>query len=269
MTAPGPRYGVQLGMNGFGPFGWWPEEDLPRVLAVVRDTGFDGVEMMTNLLAQGDAAVNRALRDAGLTAAAVHVFLNEVAEPGALDRLLDTLQVLDCDRLIASAANNRTRANFERLAATLDELGDACRRRGMAMLFHPHHAEFEPVRDQPGIRGVELLRQLCDPGLVRWNVDFYWAYRGGADPVEVARRFAPVSGYYHVRDGDQRHGALLGEGDLDVPGYLRAVADAGLDGTWLVYEDPDPKLPPTELCRRTLDYVRTAVASAPGPRAGS
>ena len=264
MTAAGPRYGVQLGMNGYGPFGWWPEEDLPRVLAVVRDTGFDGVEMMTDVLAPGDAAVRRALEDAGLAAAAVHVFLHEVETAGALERLLDTVEVLGSGRLIASAANNRTRADFERLATTLDGLGGACRPRGIHLLFHPHHAEFRPVRDDEGVRGVELLRERCDPDLVGWNVDFYWAYRGGADPVDVARRFGPVSGYYHVRDGDERHSALLGEGELDVPGYLRAVAEVGLDGAWLVYEDPEPKLPPSALCRRTLDYIRAAVTPGEG-----
>lgn len=251
------RMGVQLGINGYGPFGRWPEEDLVAVLRVIERTGYDGAEFMTNVFGQGVEPVAAAFAAVPIEPIALHVFENEVATDEDLAVQLDRLTELDCDRLIVSAENNRSRADFQRLAVSLTRIGEAGAECGIRAYFHPHHAEYRVVADADDARGVDILRDECDPRWLSFNIDVYWAHLGEQDPVAVVRDFGPRSGYYHIRDGRPRYSSPLGQGEVDVAGCLKelAAAHGADDDLTLVYEDSSPELPPTALCRAAHEYM--------------
>jgi sugar phosphate isomerase/epimerase len=251
-------------MNGRGPFGWWPEEDLGTVLSIVRKTGYDGAEIMTNVLTANSAPeIRDRFGAADLSVAAVHVFTEEVASDEALSGILDRVTGVACDRLIVSTGGNRTEEDFRRLAQGLNNMAQRAADRGVALLFHPHQGEFRRIADGDGLRGVDIVAAQTDPDLVGFNVDFFWAYVGETDPVAAVEEFGPRGGYFHVRDGDGRHSSRFGTGHIDVRACLAAVPE---DCRWLVYEDPDPSLPPTALCRTSREYIREHTAPAAARR---
>jgi hydroxypyruvate isomerase len=59
-------------------------------------------------------------------------------------------------------------------------------------------------------------------------LDAYHMLRSGRDPAEEARRFGDALGHVHVADSPGR--GAPGTGDLDLPAFLIALAEAGYDG---------------------------------------
>ncbi len=248
--------GVQLGVNGVGPFGRRPEEDLPGVLAILADLGYDGAETHASAWYGGPAAVKDAFASAGLELAALHVFEAEAAAPDPRARLLGDLAAAGCPRIILTSHDKRTTQDFVLLAETLSSLAADASEHSISTYYHLHDFDFWPLLDQPRKRGVDLLRDRTDGALVSFNLDIYWAHVGGADPVELVRELARRCDYYHIRDGDALRSSPLGLGEVPVAQSLEAIAERGSATKWLVYEDPKPRLPPTALCRAAMDYLR-------------
>lgn len=83
--------------------------------------------------------------------------------------------------------------------------------------------------------------------------------RSGENPVEAVQRFGKRVYAVHLKDvKDRTRYTLLGQGDLDLVGFLRALRRSGFKGCLaLEYEEnPDDPLPDLRAC---LDAVRTAL----------
>ena len=77
------------------------------------------------------------------------------------------------------------------------------------------------------------LRDRIDHERVRCNVDAGHHFCAGEEPAEAVERLEPYAGHYHVEDipEDRRHEhTQLGEGAMDVDGFLSAVESTGYDG---------------------------------------
>jgi sugar phosphate isomerase/epimerase len=245
MSSP-PLLGVQLGIYGYGPFGRQPEEDLAAVLGVLRSTGYDGAEIMTNVLQRGTDAIRAAFEDQGLKVAALHVFAEDIGDSSKTNNLLDVTLGIDCDRLIISSVVSADFAFYREMAARLNEVGACCTDQGLSLYYHPHSAEYQKFPNDSNVRGIDFLWHETDASLVKFNIDTYWAYRGGASPVQVINDFASRCDYYHIKDGDAVENCPLGEGKVGISDCLKALKDHW--PAWIVYEDANPKLPPNELC---------------------
>lgn len=106
--------------------------------------------------------------------------------PLELDRLP---QVLDFHQQIG---NSRIGCDIEfypygdvdyvkRRAEFMNQVGALCAGRGMEFYYHNHFQEFQRFGDSTV---YELLLTHTDPQLVKFEMDTFWAYRGGADPLE-------------------------------------------------------------------------------------
>ena len=263
------RLGVQLGVHGVGPFGRRPEEDLPGVLAIVAGTGYDGVEFHPNVAYAGPAAIAGWLADAGLEAAGLHVFDDEVSDAASRGHLLELAVAAGCERLILTAHTllrsppGRTGAEaepsadqFGQVAELLGQLGEAAAAAGLAASYHPHEIDFRPVKDAAG-RGLDvILRHI--PASVSIVVDTYWAHLGGADPAKTLADLGERANNVHARDGKGRKTCPLGTGEVPLEPALRLLAGPGHRVSWLVYEDATPALPPTALCLSARRFLATA-----------
>lgn len=69
----------------------------------------------------------------------------------------------------------------KRRAEFMNAIGRLCAERGMEFYYHNHFQEFQRFGD---VTVYELLLSHTDPDLVKFEMDTYWAYRGGADPLE-------------------------------------------------------------------------------------
>lgn len=79
---------------------------------------------------------------------------------------------------------------------------------------------------------LELVDRV-DSDRVRCNFDAGHFYCVGEDPAALVERLAPYTDHYHLEDipADRTHEhTQLGDGAMDIDGFLSAVADTGYDG---------------------------------------
>jgi sugar phosphate isomerase/epimerase len=76
-------------------------------------------------------------------------------------------------------------------------VGELARERGMRFYYHNHFQEFQRFGDD---YVYDLILGNTDPELVKLEIDTYWMYRGGQDPVEWMKKCAGRVILVHQKD---------------------------------------------------------------------
>lgn len=84
-----------------------------------------------------------------------------------------------------------------RRAELFNRVGELCAERGMRFYYHNHFQEFQLVN---GATVYETVLDHTDPSLVFIEMDTYWMYRGGQDPIEWMTRYADRVILLHQKD---------------------------------------------------------------------
>jgi sugar phosphate isomerase/epimerase len=84
-----------------------------------------------------------------------------------------------------------------RRCETFNQVGELARSRGMRFYYHNHYQEFQRIGDA---YVYDLILENTDPALVFLELDTYWVYRGGQDPIDWMNRFADRVILLHQKD---------------------------------------------------------------------
>ncbi len=87
-----------------------------------------------------------------------------------------------------------------RRAEVFNQIGELARSHGMRFYYHNHFQEFQRCGDQ---YVYETILENTDPDLVKIEMDTYWMYRGGQDPLEWMERYADRIILLHQKDFPQ------------------------------------------------------------------
>jgi len=263
---------VQAGYEGteLGPYGFLPAEPA-RLKAELSRRGLALVGAFVPLpLAtpeRHEAGFQEAMKTADLLAksAARFVVLADEMSPA---RMAVAGRVTANDGL--------TSAQWNGAAKLLMRTAEECTRRGLRAVFHHHVGTFVETPDE-----VERLCALTDPELVGICLDTGHYHYGGGDAVEAVERYGKRIRHLHFKDvrpaalasaRQEKLGFLdavrrgvfceLGEGMVDLPKVVRALAENGFDGWAVVEQDVDvtqPDVRPLESARRSRQYLRETI----------
>jgi sugar phosphate isomerase/epimerase len=84
-----------------------------------------------------------------------------------------------------------------RRAELFNTVGELARERGMRFYYHNHFQEFQRFGDD---YVYDLILENTDPDLVKLEIDTYWMYRGGQDPIEWLKKCADRVILVHQKD---------------------------------------------------------------------
>jgi inosose dehydratase len=146
-------------------------------------------------------------------------------------------------------------------AARVQRAADACREAGLEAAFHHHLGTDVETSEE-----VERLLELTDVGIC---LDTGHLWLAGGDPMEALRAWAGRITQVHIKDARRdlhaqaraeeadlteliRRGGFcaLGQGDLDLAAFTRALKEGGYTG-WVVIEQDAPAT------GQDLDVIRT------------
>lgn len=270
------------------------------VLDAVRAAGYDGIDLGPPgyLGREGDLRARLELHELAL-AGGYHAM--PFSEPGLMNGSLEGLSLLldifdgvsrgastpprptlaDAGSDARRAAPGRVHGNpslrldaagWTRLAEGVARAATLCRERGYQPAFHHHGASYVETPEE-----IDELLARTDVGLC---LDTGHLVIGGGDPLHALARWGSRVNQVHLKDvrravidrvvGAQgrmmdfwREGAFcpLGEGDLDLDAFLRALKEWQFQG-WLVVEQdmlPRRDEPPDRAARdqqRNRDFLR-------------
>ncbi|MFJ7057692.1 sugar phosphate isomerase/epimerase family protein [Streptomyces microflavus] len=126
-------------------------------------------------------------------------------------------------------------AGYREVAGQFNRAGLAARESGLKLLYHNHGGDHEVV---DGVSLYDILVAETDPELVGFELDLYWAAKGGSSaPGELFVRHPGRFPALHVKDmapnGDF---ADVGSGVLDFPKMFDTARRGGVR-QWLVEHD--------------------------------
>jgi sugar phosphate isomerase/epimerase len=200
--------------------------------------------------AMSAAELKRHLDRLGLRVVSLHASVNEQTD---WDRLLAFNQELGSSSIIVPITFYTDRASVLAYAETLNRYGEICRKQGIDFQYHNHFQEFQVIG---GHTIMDLLLEHTDKNLVKFELDTYWAARGGVDPVAWLRKLGDRCDIVHQKDipttaqplnwfdhfGHDTHITLqmmyetqspeqfteTGEGTMDLPALIATMRQTGV-----------------------------------------
>lgn len=268
-----------------------------RVMDEIAEAGYSGTELgpwgfyptdsesLRQELARRRLQLASAFVPVDLTRPANHeAALAEVMKVADLLQKLGTTEVILADPMRparylvagrAGPADELSAEGWNAMAAGLGWIGRALRERGMRAVYHHHAATYVETEAE-----INRLLERTDPDLVGLCLDTGHAAIGGADPVDLLRRWGNRVGYVHLKDVNPtalqmarqqkldyeagvRAGVFcpLGQGLVDFRRVFDLLLGTGYDG-WLIVEQdvitPEPGAAgptPLEAARQSRAFI--------------
>lgn len=114
---------------------------------------------------------------------------------------------------------------LNKLVKIINEYQPKFEAEGMKLHFHNHENEFKPNND-----GTVPFEVLKNETKVLFEVDTFWVFYAGLDPVEFLKENRDRIELVHIKDGllDRREGKPLGQGKAPVKDCVNAALELGL-----------------------------------------
>jgi sugar phosphate isomerase/epimerase len=226
------------------------DTSVPATLEMVARVGYKEVEFAGYFGAR-PSQLRRWLDDLGLAAPAAHVPLLD----GNLNEIFDAAAELGHRYLVQASLPLTQRwsaGSFQRVALSLNQSGEAARKRDLFVAYHNHDFEFRPIG---GIVPYDVILGETDPALVWMEVDFYWMAKAGRDPLRYFAAHPHRFRLCHLKDIDARgHMTEVGRGRLDFQQILGQRDKAGLRHFFVEHDHPRN---PLASIRDSYNHLRT------------
>lgn len=224
-------------------------QDFVGVLRQVADMGYVGVEM-AGLHGMCPVEVKKVLDDLGLKVTSAHMEMPNAENVG---RLVEECRALGITRLISGFGPDQlsTTAGCLAAAETLNAAASALEGSGIALGFHNHYWEFQPV---DGRFPEDILLENCPN--VFCQIDVYWAAVGGVDPAQAVAERKTRTPLLHIKDGmiePKMPMTAIGAGRLDFPAIIAAADPAVLE--WLIVELDTCEGSMLDAVQQSYDYL--------------
>lgn len=231
------------------------KDNIPAALDLAKSYGVKEVEAYAIPgITIEDLA--KELKSRGLSAVSMHTgygdLERDVAEAIRNAKILGAKFIV-CPYPKLDASSQFTEVIAREMAANFNTWGEACRKEGIRLGFHPHGLEFRPLGGAGSDTVFDVLVRETKPELVSFQMDVFWVFHAGQDPVKLLAKHPGRWVTMHIKD--MRKGALtgihtgttaatdkvtVGTGQMDWPAILRAGQKAGLKHYFLEDETPAP-----------------------------
>ncbi|MCS7238852.1 MAG: sugar phosphate isomerase/epimerase [Thermoguttaceae bacterium] len=228
------------------------KKDLPRVLAAVREAGYEGVEF-AGYYGHSAGAIRKMLDNEGLTCCGSHVAW-ELLQPEQLEATVEFNQAIGNKYLICPYLAPQLLMPKEKAIDTakrFNELAEKVAEKGMLVGYHAHAHDFKKVN---GETAWEVFFSYTKPEVVM-QMDVGNCLAGGGDPYAMIEMFPGRSKTIHLKEFGGPSGAVIGEGEVDW-GKVFGLCETVGGTEWYIVEQESYRFPPLEAIRRCRENLK-------------
>jgi sugar phosphate isomerase/epimerase len=201
------------------------EKDFDGTIASIAALGYKELEF-AGYYKRTPPQIKEILARNGLTSPSAHVDYPSLGEN--FPAVLEAARTIGHRFLVNPWVDESIRKepdSWKRIAETLNRAGERAKQAGIQFAYHNHHFEFAPV---DGKLPFDTLLELCDPSLVKIELDLCWITAAGKDPVEYFKRYPGRFPLVHVKGLAKKP-----EGGASTPidRVLPDITDVGVNDT--------------------------------------
>ena len=174
------------------------KEDFDGTVAKVASIGYKEVEF-AGYFGHTPQQVRAVLEKNGITSPSCHVDYKVLA-PDQWPAQIESAKIIGQSYIVnpwIPEELRKTDDDWKRASETFNRAGEASKKAGIQFAYHNHWFEFLPVN---GKRPYDMLLEMCDPNLVKMELDLCWITVGGADPLDYFNRYPGRFPLVHVKD---------------------------------------------------------------------
>ena len=192
------------------------QSDMRGALLSVARQGYSFVEF-AGFFGLGAREIASMLAGAGLRVSGTHTGLAELKEN--TEETIAYHKAIGNKRIYVPYAELNTQEKIDAFISDMAALQPRFEKEGIRLGYHNHDMEFKPNND-----GSVSMEQLFYRTSLDLEIDTFWAYAAGIDPVAVLKRFAGRIPVIHIKDGFEDHkGMPLGQGTAPVTAVYEAA----------------------------------------------
>ena len=232
------------------------KEDMENALKSVADMGYQYIEFAG--FADHSAEEIKAMLDKyGLKCSGTHTNLAAIT-PYEIWKTIEYHKAIGCDYLIFPSMPMGTEEELEWAIATINYAQPRLKEHGITLAFHNHSGEF--VKTSYGKLVHEELQKRTS---IEFEIDTFWAFNAGLDPVQLITDLKDRIRVIHLKDGFKQVGDVrakgmsLGSGEAPVA----AVRERALELGFLMVVESETQDPtgPAEV-ERCINYLKALEA---------
>ena len=223
------------------------EKDIELAMRETAQMGYAFVEF-AGFQGKTPEEIKALLDKYNLTASGTHTGVDQLSDE-KFDETVAAHKTIGCDNIIIPGTDISTKENVDAFIERVNVLVPRLKKEGIKLHYHNHSSEFEPNKD--GVVAEYELYNRTDIGL---EIDTYWAWNAGKDPIAVLNDMKERISVIHLKDGIKGgKGRSLGQGEVDVAKVRKAAIDLGFT---IVVESET--LDPTGLeeVKRCIDFLK-------------
>ena len=195
--------------------------DLEGTLKKVAEIGYRYVEF-AGFFGHSAEEVKAMLDRYGLIVSGTHSGLGDLDADFA--GTVKYHKIIGNTNYIVPGAPTWTAAELDETIEKLNKYQPMLEAEGIRLAYHNHDGEFKPNADGQ-IPHEEMERRTN----IDFQIDTFWAFVAGKDPVEVITRLKDRVHVIHLKDGLRNgHGYALGEGEAPVAAVRAKAIELGM-----------------------------------------
>ncbi len=193
-------------------------KDMEGALKALAEMGYRNVEF-AGFFGIPAEKIKAMLDRYGLKVSGTHTGWQEIADH--YEETLTYHKAIGNTRIIIPGADLSTKEKLDAFIEMLNEYQPKLAAEGITLGYHNHDHEFKPNDD-----GQIIYDEIVSRTDVALEIDTYWAYAAGKDPVALMESLKQRLPVIHIKDGlSNREGKPLGMGTAPVAAvYKKAVA---------------------------------------------
>lgn len=185
----------------------------------------------------------------GLKATGSHTGLDMLTQK--FDDVIDYNLEIGNKYVICPWNEYKDKEDYLKAAELFNEIGRKCKDNGLQFGYHNHAHEFSSYDNQ---YGLDLIYRNTEPELVIAEIDTYWVYYAGINPVDYIEKYKGRCPLIHLKDmeaNESKDFTEVGNGIMDMKAIISAAKDSGTE--WFILEQDVCKRPALESIK--ISYV--------------
>jgi len=232
-----PVYIAPLAVQAYSFRNYFPK-DLIGTLDRIQDMGITEIEGIPNNVDPEE--FRKLCAERGMTNPSTGASFEELQEDPM--KVVETAKALGAKFVMTAWIPHPNRGEFSKADAdnaieVFNTAGKILKENDLTFCYHLHGYEFQPYKDGTL---MDYIITSTNPEYVSFQMDVFWVQFGGGDPVALLKKYGKRWKLLHLKDMKKgidkdltggtnvEYDVTLGQGQLDIPGILKASREIGI-----------------------------------------